>query len=132
VLAVAVNDAEAGIWLLEGRREDVQGSPHTIFLGTTSDNVQDAKKKGRLATGDRSGARLHPERMTRGDAHWSHLHPERHQGELNSRVRLTRERVEDIRARYASGTVSQFFLADEYHVAQTTISAVVRKQKWKE
>ena len=79
-----------------------------------------------------SGARLHLERMTRGDAHWSHLHPERHQGELNSRARLTREQVEDMRARYASGTVSQLFLADEYHVAQTTISVVVRKQKWKE
>lgn len=70
--------------------------------------------------------------MTRGDAHRSHLHPERHQGELKGRARLTREQVEDIRARYAAGTVSQFFLADKYNVAQTTISAVVRKQNWKE
>ena len=106
--------------------------PEHIFLGTTNDNVQDAKKKGRLATGDRSGARLHPERMTRGDAHWSHLHPECRRGELNGRARLTREQVEEVRARYADGSISQLALSQEYRVAQTTISAIVRKQNWKE
>lgn len=106
--------------------------PDHLFLGTTKDNVQDAKKKGRLATGDRSGARLHSERMTRGAAHWSHLYPERHRGELNGRARLTREQVEDIRTRYATSTASQFILADEYHVVQTTISAIVRNKNWRE
>ena len=106
--------------------------PDHMFLGTTKDNVHDAKKKGRLATGDRSGARLHPERMTRGDAHWSHLHPERHRGELNGRARLTREQVEEVRTRYAAGNISQLALSLEYNVAQTTISAIVRRQNWKD
>ena len=104
--------------------------PDHLFLGTTRDNVLDAKRKGRLASGDRNGARLHPEKMTRGDKHWSHLHPELHQGEMNGRARLTREQVETIRTRYAAGGVSQFALADEYHVAQTTISAVLRRETW--
>lgn len=106
--------------------------PDHLFLGTTMDNVQDAKKKGRLATGDRSGARLHPERMARGDAHWCHLNPERQRGENNHHAKLSREQIADIRIRYAAGTVSQFVLADEFHVAQTTISAIVRKESWKD
>jgi len=106
--------------------------PDHLFPGTHKDNMQDAKNKGRMATGDRSGARLHPESHIRGDNHPSHLHPELRQGELNGRAMLTREQVEDIRIRYATGTVSQFVLADEFHVAQTTISAIVRKESWKE
>ena len=60
--------------------------PDHLFPGTMMDNIQDAKRKGRMASGNRSGPRLHPERMTRGDAHWSHLYPERHRGELNGRA----------------------------------------------
>ena len=104
--------------------------PAHLFLGTTRDNALDAKRKGRLASGDRNGARLHPERMTTGDKHWSHLHPERFEGEGNGRAILTVNQVEDIRVRYAAGGVSQFVLADEYRVAQTTISAIVRRISW--
>lgn len=106
--------------------------PDHLFLGTYKDNMQDAVRKGRMATGERSGARLHPESLTRGKAHWSHLYPERHRGELNGRARLSREQVQEIRTRYATGTISQFVLAAEYQVAQTTISAIVRKRNWKE
>ena len=61
-------------------------NPDHLFLGTERDNAIDAKKKGRLATGDRSFARLHPERLPRGDMHWSHLHPEKRAfGEKNGK-----------------------------------------------
>ena len=105
--------------------------PDHLFLGTCKDNMQDAVRKGRMATGDRSGARLHPERMVKGDAHWCHLNPERQRGENNHHAKLGREQVEEIRVHYATGAVNQFVLAAEYHVAQTTISAVVRKESWK-
>jgi len=85
-----------------------------------------------MATGDQSGARLHPERVAKGNRHGSHLHPERYRGELNGRAILDRKQVEEIRARYAEGGVSQFVLAAEYHVAQTTISAIVRGIVWKD
>lgn len=104
--------------------------PDHLFLGTTRDNALDAVRKGRLATGDRSGARTHPERMTRGDKHWSHLHPELKRGERNGRTILSSQQVADIRSRYALGGISQFTLAKEYKVAQTTISAVIQRKNW--
>ncbi len=79
-----------------------------------------------------NGTWLHPETRIRGDKHWSHLYPERHRGERNGRARLTEAQVEEIRGRYAAGGVSQFVLADEYSVAQTTISAIVRGKNWKQ
>ncbi len=104
--------------------------PDHLFLGTIRDNVLDSVKKRRWATGDRSGARTHPERLVRGDKHWSHLHPETRRGERNGRAVLSPQQVEDIRLKYAQGGVSQFALSAEYGVAQTTISAVVRWKNW--
>jgi len=43
---------------------------------------------------------------------------------------LNCEQGAEIRARYAEGNSSQFALAEEYKVAQTTISAVVRRENW--
>lgn len=39
-----------------------------LFLGTPADNNQDAKQKGRTATGDRNGKHTHPEKTRRGEA----------------------------------------------------------------
>ena len=37
--------------------------PDHLFPGTTRENLQDASRKGRTATGDRNGSRTHPERF---------------------------------------------------------------------
>ena len=51
--------------------------PDHLFVGTHAANVEDRDAKGRAASGERNGARLHPDRMPRGDAHGARLHPER-------------------------------------------------------
>jgi hypothetical protein len=48
--------------------------PDHFFLGTHADNAADRDAKGRSARGDRSGSRLHPERLRHGtDNHFAKL-----------------------------------------------------------
>jgi len=76
-------------------------NPDHLFLGTAKDNVLDAKHKGRLWRGT----------------------------QINT-VRLTEKEVLHIRKLFASGQ-SQGQLAKMYHVQQTTIGCVVRRETWK-
>jgi hypothetical protein len=46
-------------------------NPCHLFLGTQTVNIADKVAKGRQATGDRNGARLHPERVPRGSRNGS-------------------------------------------------------------
>jgi len=54
-------------------------NPDHLFLGTHQDNMDDmiAKGRKRVATGDASGARTHPEKLKRGDENGSRKYPER-------------------------------------------------------
>lgn len=77
--------------------------PSHLFLGTHTDNMQDKTAKGR---GNQP------------------------KGEAAGLAKLTEEQVREIRARYYAGGVRQVDLANEFGVAQTTISSVVRKLTW--
>ena len=78
--------------------------PDHLFLGTAADNTRDMIAKGRAATGDRNGARLHPDRLARGDASGPRLHPHtvKRGGQIWT-AKLTEGLVADARARYALG-----------------------------
>lgn len=45
--------------------------PEHLSLGTQADNRADCGRKGRNASGNRNGARVHPETRMRGSAHWA-------------------------------------------------------------
>jgi hypothetical protein len=78
-------------------------NPAHLFLGTQTDNMRDMATKGR-------------DRKARG-----------------SRVassKLTEEQVASIRARYASGGVTQTDLSREFGVSQVMVSKIVRRAFW--
>lgn len=120
-------------------------NPAHLFLGTKSQNSLDMWAKGRGATGDRAGARKHPERLRRGDdhparlrperlargeRHGMNLHPERRsRGEANGFARLTAEQVLKIREEYRLGA-TQVALASRFNISQQTISLLVRRVIW--
>ncbi len=89
--------------------------PDHLFLGTVSDNNHDMIAKGRDARGDRSGSRLHPERLARGETH--------------PRAKLSSEAVRVIRAAAAAGA-HKTTLARRFGVSDTSIGRVLTRASW--
>jgi hypothetical protein len=91
--------------------------PEHLFLGTKGDNNRDRARKGRSATGDRSGARLHRENRPRGEGH--------------ARAKLTEAQIVLIRDLYRTGRFTQLELAKEFSTVKSNIQLIVRGEAWK-
>ena len=109
----------AGLLVLHSCDNPPCVNPAHLFIGSYKDNMQDAARKGRLnfpphvrARGDRSGARLHPERLARGEAHGN--------------AKLTESLVRRIRT--AVGEQRQ--IAKKFGVCQATVSQIRRRVRW--
>jgi hypothetical protein len=135
-------------------------NPDHLLWGTPADNVADRDARGRTASGDRNGSRVHIESRPRGDEHpfrkcddlrnrigdhmrthpesWSYgdrngsrKHPEsRPRGERVNTAVLTAELVRTIRQRVAAGEVQKDVAAD-IGVSRATVSRIVLRQHWK-
>lgn len=79
-------------------------NPEHLFLGTDLDNNRDMMQKGRAR----------------------YLH-----GEQLPQAKLSKEKVQEIRERYAAGGVYQYELAREYGVAKSSISYIINRINWK-
>jgi hypothetical protein len=122
--------------------------PDHLALGTNADNSADMVRKGRQATGDQNGSRLHPERLKRGDDHPLRVHPERaargdrhgsrtkpegvRRGEQHGRALLTRAQVDAIRLRVATERISYAALGREYGVHPSTIRHAAVGISWRD
>lgn len=105
--------------------------PSHLFLGTYVDNMQDARSKGRMATGDRSGTRLYPERLPRGDNNPRRKYPERYPtGEDHHKAKMTVEKVKEMRSRKLNGE-STIALALEYGIAVSSAKSIINRKHWK-
>jgi hypothetical protein len=91
-------------------------NPQHLFLGTHQDNMRDMVRKGRQASGDRSGSRTKPEAFPRGERH--------------PHAKLNAEMVRVIRHEVAGGT-SMRMLAKRFSVSAKQVSEVARNKVWK-
>lgn len=91
-------------------------NPAHLRIGTNAENTADRHAKGRSASGERSGATLHPERMARG--------------EKNGTAILTEAVVIEIRRMAAEG-IPQTEISRALNVKPPTVSAVVTRRNWK-
>lgn len=109
-------------------------NPNHLFLGTHLDNSKDKLRKGRqkYAFGNLHGSKTMPHRVARGDQTAARRHPERvPRGERQWCAKLTESEVREIRMLYNSGSYSQYQLADIYGVYQGRISSITRRKSWK-
>lgn len=87
-------------------------NPSHLELGTQKQNIQDALNRGRMATGDRQGLRLHPE--------------SRPFGERNGSAKLTVGEVLKIRKSKAAYRI----IAERFNIKPVTVSLIRRKLTW--
>ena len=122
-------------------------NPAHLFVGTYKDNMQDAKAKGRVASGRCHWTNTHPQKCLRGILHWSRFHPERlavgdrhnsrthpeliPRGELHWNSKLTEVDVIAIREAYATGKVTKTQLGLQFGVSRPMIYSIVNNESWK-
>lgn len=102
-------------------------NPEHLFLGTQSDNVMDAVKKGRHKT-----PRCPPEKYARGDKNGMRKHPGLLSGEKNGRSKVTnRQRIQIVRLK-ARG-VPTSYIAKKFSLHATQINNIYKGgwAKWK-
>ena len=76
-------------------------NPRHLFLGTATDNMRDAVRKGRIATGERNG-----------------------------RAKLTEAQVLEIRAAVAAGETQRSQVA-RFDCNFQTVSKIIRRHSWR-
>ena len=106
--------AKAVIRHLNGDRVD--NRVENLCWGTSKENSADRERHGRIARGDASWSRRHPERIAKGVRQW--------------KAKLTEQTADEIRRLYNAGR-SQCSLAKEYGVHTGTIWFLIHRRTWK-
>lgn len=106
-------------------------NPDHLFLGTAQDNMTDRDAKGRTATGDRNGSRLHPEKVFKGEDHpWRKGNEYHHQGEKNGRAKLNEDDVRLIREMWNTGQYTKSGLGRNFGVSDVLVHKIIHGQLW--
>jgi predicted XRE-type DNA-binding protein len=96
-----VGPIEGGLHVLHRCDNPACVRPEHLSLGTRTDNMQDALKKGRLSLGERHSSKL------------------------------TKRQVERIKVHYETWGTPQRILAKEYGISQQQVSNIVRGKTWR-
>lgn len=88
-----------------------------LFLGTQADNIADAVAKGRNASGERHGYKLHPETVARGE-------------QKIKTAKLNTEKVIEIRRLFEQGNISKAALGRMFGVHHIQIGRIIRRTRW--
>lgn len=90
-------------------------NPRHLEIGTHDDNMKDAVTRKRMASGDRSFVRSHPEKLKRGES--------------NSNAKLNEDKVREIRILIES-QMPIIHIANKFGVCATTISNIRSGKIW--
>ena len=130
-LTIAAGQIPDNLFVMHLCDNPVCCNPAHLRAGTCRENIRDASRKGRIASGDRSGPRIHIERMARGDRNGARLRPERlPRGDDHGMSKLTAEKVREMRRRYSVGGITQKTLAREFSVSQGNVYSIIHRKTW--
>lgn len=119
-------------------------NPDHLFLGTHKDNMADRDKKGRVASGDKNGARTRPDRRPTGLRNGAYTCPEKvmrgeplskimkekaARGESHYNAIMNAEKVRAIRLARANGKAFRK-IAVEYQVSYTCVYKIIKRRTW--
>lgn len=90
--------------------------PLHLWIGTSQENTEDARKKGRLAIGFRNGKYTMPHRTPRG--------------ELSGHSKLKEKDVLKIRELACSGLITHTELAKMFRVSKSLIGPIIHRHIW--
>jgi hypothetical protein len=106
-------------------------NPDHLYLGTQKRNMQDMIERGRAATGDRNGKRVHPDRIATGSEHWTHKHPDAlASGEANGNAKYTAELVAEVRKRREAGALLRE-VSVEFGIPIGTVHQICSGKTWR-
>jgi len=92
-------------------------NPAHLKIGTQSENIAEARERGRMAKGDDHGLRKHPERSAKGSDH--------------GRSKLTSDQVLEIRRIGSDVSVRVADIASRFCISTTAVYDILSKRKWK-
>jgi len=92
-------------------------NPAHLRTGTQSENIAEARERGRMASGNDHGLRKHPERSAKGSDH--------------GRSKLTEDQVLEIRRIGSDVSVRVADIASQFHISTTTVYQILLRRKWK-
>lgn len=105
-------------------------NPAHLVAGTHADNMADMVARGRQCRGARKAAIMRG-CAARGDAHGFRRHPEAcARGERQGHAKLTAAQVNEIRAAWARGGVTQRALGALFGVTQGTVGDILHGRTW--
>lgn len=107
-------------------------NPAHLFLGTNGDNTRDAKRKGRLASGERHPTKVHgTAHLPRGADHHSKTNPACvARGERNAGAKMTELTAIAILQRRADTGLSAKKLAIEFGVGFGSVKHLLKGKTW--
>lgn len=91
-------------------------NPDHLFIGTHKENMMDAAKKGRMASGERNGTKTKPETRPRG--------------ELCSFAKLNEHAVKELRKEYSMGGITMEKIALKHGITTVTAWKVINRKSW--
>ena len=92
-------------------------NPDHLFLGTQKDNVRDAIRKGRMATGERHGTHTKPRSICRGGR--------------NHSAKLMDSEVSELKKVVLHARKPQWMIGALYGVTQASISRIRMEKTWR-